>query len=115
MRLEALRRAYKIAYEELSVDYGDKTPEEIKELDDALDTVFTLAKEKIIEAEAEIEKKERLKEQYKNHCRDWAEFSFDCGGLSLSYGNCYLRDAPFDYSRRASNRACKKFRKDEEA
>ena len=113
MRLEKLRAAYKIA-ENVSVDYNGMTPQEIKELDDALDTVFTLAKEKIIEAEAEIDKKERLKEQYKNHCRDCAEFSFDCGGLSLSYGNCNLRDAPFNFSRRASNRACKKFVKDDE-
>ena len=41
MRLEQLRKAYKLA-ENVSVDYSGMTPEEIKELDDALDTVFKL-------------------------------------------------------------------------
>ena len=43
MRLEQLRKAYKIA-ENVSVDYSGMTPEEIKELDDALDTIFKLAR-----------------------------------------------------------------------
>ena len=51
MRLEALRRAYEIA-ENVSVDYTGMTPEEIKELDDALDIIFKLAKEAILKAEA---------------------------------------------------------------
>lgn len=50
MRLEQLRKAYKIA-ENVSVDYSGMTPEDIKELDDALDTVFKLAKEAIERAE----------------------------------------------------------------
>lgn len=50
MRLEALRRAYKIA-ENVSVDYKDMTPEEVEELDDALDIIFKLARLKIEEAE----------------------------------------------------------------
>lgn len=112
MRLESLRKAYKIA-QDISVDYTDKTPEEIKELDDALDTVFTLAKQKIIEAEEEIERKERLKAQHKNKCRDCVYFSFDGGGLDLSIGNCHLRDSPFNYRRSPSNKACKEFEKDE--
>lgn len=112
MRLEELRRAYKIA-RDLSIDYGEKTPEEIKELDDALDIVFTLAKEKIIEAEAEIDKRARLKDQNKNKCRDCVNFSYDCGGLDLSRGNCYIRDAPFTFYRKPSNKACKKFERDE--
>lgn len=111
MRLEQLRKAYKLA-ENVSVDYDGMTPEEIKELDDALDTVFTLAKQKIIEAEAEIDKKEQLKAQYKNKCRDCFNFSFAGGGLDLSRGNCSLRDSCFDYRRKASNKACKKFERE---
>ena len=108
MRLEALRRAYKIA-ENVSVNYDGMTPEEIKELDDALDTVFTLAKQKIIEAEAEIDKKERLKAQHKNKCRDCSFFGFAGGGLHKSRGNCSLRDPYFYEDRKASNKACKQF------
>lgn len=108
MRLESLRKAYKIA-QDISVDYTGKTPEEIKEIDDALDTVFTLAKKKIIEAEEEIERKERLKAQHKNKCRDCSFFSYGDGGLNFSIGNCYLRDAPFNYSRKPSNKACQQF------
>ena len=61
MRLEALRRAYKIA-ENVSVDYRDMTPEEVEELDDALDIIFKLARLKIEEAETKeiTELKEEL-------------------------------------------------------
>ena len=61
MRLEALRRAYKIA-ENVSVDYKDMTPEEVEELDDALDIIFKLARLKIEEAETKeiTELKEEL-------------------------------------------------------
>ena len=50
MRLNCLRDQLKIA-ESVSVDYGGMTPEEIKELDDALDTVFKLAMTAIERAE----------------------------------------------------------------
>lgn len=50
MRLEYLRKQLKLA-KDVSVDYTGKTPEEIKELDDALDTVFKLAENAIERAE----------------------------------------------------------------
>lgn len=61
MRLEQLRKAYKIA-KNVSVDYKDMTPEEVEELDDALDIIFKLARLKIEEAETKeiTELKEEL-------------------------------------------------------
>ena len=59
MRLEALRRAYKIA-ENVSVDYDGMTPEEIKELDDALGTVFKLARTAIERDEEESEERDLI-------------------------------------------------------
>lgn len=53
MRLERLRAAYKVA-ENVNVDYSGMTPEEIKELDDALDIIFTIAREAITKAEEAI-------------------------------------------------------------
>lgn len=50
MRLDCLRKQLKIA-ENVSVNYDGMTPEEIKELDDALDTVFKLARTAIERAE----------------------------------------------------------------
>lgn len=54
-------------------------------------------------------KAEQLKKQYKNKCRDCEQFSFGDGGLNPCYGNCALKDPPFDYTRKANNRACKRF------
>ena len=59
MRLEQLRKAYKIA-ENVSVDYDGMTPEEIKELDDALDTVFKLARTAIERDEEESEERDLI-------------------------------------------------------
>ena len=61
MRLEQLRKAYKIA-KNVSVDYKDMTPEEVEELDDALDIIFKLERLKIEEAETKeiTELKEEL-------------------------------------------------------
>lgn len=59
MRLDNLRKAYKIA-ENVSVDYDGMTPEEIKEIDDALDIIFKLAKTAIERAESEAEETSKL-------------------------------------------------------
>lgn len=59
MRLEQLRKAYKLA-EGVSVDYDGMTPEEIRQLDDALDIVFKLARDAIERAESEDEESSKL-------------------------------------------------------
>ena len=51
MRLEALRRAVKLVEDNLNIDYGDMTPEEIKDLDNALDTILKLCRLAIENAE----------------------------------------------------------------
>ena len=82
-------------------------------------TVFCFALIKAIAALVEKDEREQkakaLKEQHKNKCRDCKQFGFGDGGLNPCYGNCALRDAPFDFSRNANNRACKQFEYDEEA
>ncbi len=79
MRLEELRRAYKIA-RDLSIDYGEKTPEEIKELDNALDIIFKIAKEAITKAEAE-DQRYSLNVRLKSG----KEFNFTCSEYTINY------------------------------
>lgn len=69
----------------------------------------------LVEKDEREQKAKALKEQHKNKCRDCKQFGFGDGGLNPCYGNCALRDAPFDFSRNANNRACKQFEYDEEA
>ena len=59
MRLDCLRKQLKIA-ENVSVDYSGMTPEEIKELDDSLDTVFKLARTAIERDEEESEARDLI-------------------------------------------------------
>ena len=86
MRLEQLRKAYKIA-ENVSVDYNGMTPEEIKELDDALDTVFKLAKEAIERAEESEDMRTKEEKRYKLNVRlkSGKEFNFTCSGYNINY------------------------------
>ena len=59
MRLDCLRKQLKIT-ENVSVNYDGMTPEEIKELDDALDTVFKLARTAIERDEEESEARDLI-------------------------------------------------------
>lgn len=59
MRLEYLRKAYKLA-EDVTVNYEGMTSKQIKELDNALDIVFKIARDAIERAEAEDEESSKL-------------------------------------------------------
>ncbi len=81
-------------------------------------TVFCFALIKAIAALVEKDEREQkakaLKEQHKNKCRDCENFCFAYGGLSTTLGHCAILDAPFTDNRKASNRACKNFVKDQD-
>ena len=58
-------------------------------------------------------KAQALKEQHKHKCKECAYFAYNCGGLDMSSGNCYLRDSYSDTWRKPNNRACKDFELDD--
>ncbi len=81
MRLDMLRSAYKTV-ENISVDYSDMTPAEVKEIDSALDIILKLAKETITKAEAEAED-----QRYSLNVRlkSGKEFNFTCSDYTINY------------------------------
>lgn len=68
----------------------------------------------LVEKEEREQKAKALKEQHKNKCRYCENFSFGYGGLSTTLGHCAILDAPFTDNRKANNKACKNFVKDQD-
>lgn len=65
----------------------------------------------LVEKMQREQKAKELKELHRNKCRDCEHFCFGYGGLCSTIGSCEIRDEPFTENRRASNRACKQFKK----
>lgn len=61
---------------------------------------------------AREKKAQEVKLRHKRKCKECAYFSYNCGGLDLSSGNCSLRDSYSETWRKPSNRACKDFEED---
>lgn len=61
---------------------------------------------------AREKKAQEVKLRHKRKCKECSYFSYNCGGLDLSSGNCSLRDSYSDTWRKPNNRACKDFEED---